>query len=402
MARTSPLTQAHLERGGTILPYPDPADPSRFAQVVESFGPVELEYAALRKGCVLLDQPQRGTIEVTGTDRIDFLNRMLTQELKGLEPWQSRRGFWLNRKGRIEADLRLTALPEGERARGGAVLAPLRIDLDVHAAAGMIESLTSYVFTEDVALTDSGESLHRLGLHGPTAAMLLDEVGHPESGPGVAALTEGQACRVVIADRPVLVERWDWLGEPGLELTCAAEDVPSVYEALARAGSAEDALGRRVRLRPAGWHACNIARIEAGVPLYFLDFGPESLPHETGVLRDRVSFKKGCYLGQEVVARMESRGHSKHNLVGLRFEEEKNPDLSQAVGGAEVFAESDPEKAVGQVTSSSISPMLGGVPVCFASVRTVHAEPGTRLLVEADGLRIAAIVQPGLAFWSRG
>ena len=399
MSAKSPLTQAHLDRDGSIQPYPDPADPSRFAEVVEAFGPIELEYAALRKGCVLLDQPQRGAVAVRGADRLEFLNRMVTQELKGLPPFQSRRSFWLNRKGRIDADLRLTALDDDGKA--GPLGAQLLIDVDTHAAARTVQTLSSYVFSEDIELTDASESLHRLGLHGPSAAMLLDAVSEPHAGPKPAALPPDQACTVLLAGRTVLVERWDWLGEIGLELTCAVGDAATVYDALLTAGTADDDLGRRARLRPAGWHACNIARVEAGVPLYFLDFGPESLPHETGVLRDRVSFKKGCYLGQEVVARMEARGHSKHNLVGLRFEDEKNPDLPQAEGGAQVFAAGDEANPIGQVTSSSISPMLGGVPVCFASVRTAHAAPGTKLSVEARAERITAVVQPGLAFWSK-
>ena len=402
MSLHSPLTQAHLDRGGSILPYPDPADPARFAAVVEAFGPIELEYAALRKGCVLLDQPQRGTIAVTGADRVEFLNRMLTQELTGLAPGESRRSFWLNRKGRIDADLRVTSLPEpGPDQTGpdqvGPIHAPMLLDLDAHAVASTVESLTSYVFAEDIAITNATDALHRLGLHGPTATMLLAQASVPDTGEPVSALAPARACRVRVADRPVLVERWDWLGEIGLELTCSTPDAPAVYEALLHAGA-----GDGPHPRPAGWHACNIARIEAGVPLYLLDFGPDSLPHETGVLYDRVSFKKGCYLGQEVIARMESRGHSKHNLVGLRFEDETNPDLPQADTGAQVFAGGDEDKPVGQVTSSSLSPMLGGTPVCFASVRTAQAGAGTRLLVEAGGTRIGAVVQPGLAFWSRG
>lgn len=400
MTLKSPLIQQHLDRGGSILPYPDPTDPSRFAEVVEAFGPIELEYAALRKGCVLLDQPRRGTVLVTGSDRIEFLNRMLTQELKGLCEWESRRSFWLNRKGRIDADLRLTGLPE--ETRGGALQAPLLIDLDVHAAAHAVETLASYVFSEEVTLSDASDSLHRLGLHGPAAAMLLGELSTPEGGPGVATLAEGRACIVRFADRLILVERWDWLGEIGLELTCATDDAQPVYDALLAAGSADDELGRRARLRPAGWHACNIARIEAGVPLYFLDFGPNNLPHETGVLHDRVSFKKGCYLGQEILARMESRGHSKPVLVGLRIAGDAS--LPQPVSGDAVLAADDApeEKPLGHITSSALSPMLGGVTICLATVRASHATAGSPVVVEAGGRRIGATVQARLAFWSRG
>src|SRR5439155_2357027 len=101
-----------------------------------------------------------------------------------------------------------------------------------------------------------------------------------------------------------------------------AESAVAIWQQLIEAGHDQNhgaavlrgvpaTLGAQVRLRPAGWHAFNIARIEAGTPLYNIDFGPESLPAESGVLLGRVSFTKGRYFGQEVVARMQSRGHSK-------------------------------------------------------------------------------------------
>lgn len=395
MTLTNPLIQQHLARGGTLMPYPDPADPSRFAEVVEAFDPIELEYAAIRKGCVLIDQPQRGTIAVTGEERVEFLNRMFTQELKGLSHWESRRSFWLNRKGRIDADLRLTALPEA-----------VRLDLDIHAVGRTIEALDSYVFSEDVSFTDESARLHRLGLHGPAAIARLGVVAEHRAGVESESLGEGHTCEVAIAGHGVLVERHDWLGEIGLELTCEASAVAEVYAALLGESTANGETTERMTPRPIGWHACNIARIEAGTPLYYLDFGAKTLPHETGVLRDRVSFTKGCYLGQEIVARMEALGKPKQLLVGLRFDDGNGttlaPDMPQPLSGDEVFADMSSDKPIGQVTSSTISPMLGSAPICFALVRHAHASLGTKLLVVAEGERIGATVQPGLVFWERG
>src|SRR5690606_7440135 len=151
----------------------------------------------------------------------------------------------------------------------------------------------------------------------------------------------------------------------------------------------------------AGWHAYNVARIEAGWPIYMLDFGPDSLPHETGVLHDRVSFTKGCYLGQEVVARMQSLGKPKQRLVGLRID--APPTGPDAVTAAAVLAGPDPSsEVVGAVTSAAISPMLGSAPVAFAMVKYKHTTPGTtlHLLVEGGGT-VPATVQEGLTFWRR-
>lgn len=393
MSRISPLQPEHESLEATFLPWGPPEAP---ALVVESFGEVEIEYAALRKGCVLLDLPHRGAVRVTGKDRVEFLNRMLTQELKGLKPFQSKRGFWLNRKGRIDADLRLVELPD-----------EMWLDLDVLCAELCVKSLSSFVFSEEVEFADASESSHRLALHGPTAAALLARVTAPIDGPPIADLQPGQACRARIAERIAIIERQDSLGEPGFELLMPiAAEAPDVYRALTGAGAAtDDAPNREFRLKPAGWHAYNVARIESGWPLFNLDFGPESLPAETGVLNDRASFTKGCYLGQEVVARMHALGHPKQVLVGLRLggQGHDGPEW-QPAAGAPVLTESAAgaeAKAVGAISSSTRSPMLGDAAVAFASVKWGSHTAGTRLIVESPAGPSPAVVHDRLAFWER-
>jgi folate-binding protein YgfZ len=399
MARVSPLRKLQQEAEASLAPY---GPPEADVLVVETFGELDLEYAALRKGCILVDQPQRGMLELTRGDRLAFLNRMVTQELKGFEHWQVRRSFWLNRKGRIDADLRLIELGDWTL-----------VDLDVHAAKRAADGLGAFIVADDVTIVEATEDWHRMALHGPTALDLLRVVSQPVSGPGLQDLTPGHACRVSIGGREVLVDRDDSTGEVGLELLVKAADAVAVYQQLIEAGQPHDQNGQsgsgsdtasRVRLRPAGWHAFNIARIEAGRPLYNLDFGPDSLPHETGVLRDRVSFTKGCYLGQEVVARMESRGHSKRTLVALKCAVVPGADgepIQPITGGLIYAAESADAEPVGAITSSTISPMLGATPICFAMVRPGSAEAGTTLFLAADDTRIAATVQAGLVFWKR-
>jgi len=380
MARVSPLHTLHQQAEAAITTY---GPPEAGVLVVETFGELELEYAALRRGSILLDEPHRAVIEIAGADRRDFLNRMLTQELVGMTPGTVRRSFWLNRKGRIDADVRVIELADRTR-----------LEVDVHAATRTIEGLSAFVVAEDVTLADRTESLHRLSVHGPRAAWLLERAG----AAGAAQIGVDQARALTIAGCEVVIDRDDATGDPGLGITLATADAEAVYHQLVEAGER--------RHRPAGWHAFNIARIEAGRPLYNLDFGPTSLPHETGVLRDRVSFKKGCYLGQEVVARMESRGHSKPTLVGLKTELVVAPgtpaELRQPVTGARIVPGDAPDAdPVGLVTSSAVSPMLGSLAVCFAMVRPPHSTPGSRVLIEALEAAVPATVQPGLTFWSR-
>jgi folate-binding protein YgfZ len=398
MARISPLRKLHQQAEAALAVY---GAAEADVRLVETFGELELEYAALRKSCILLDEPQRGVLELAGPDRLEFLNRMLTQELKGIQPFGVRNSFWLNRKGRIDADLRVIEL-------GARTL----LDMDVHAVERTAKGLSAFIITEDVRLRDLTESTHRLALHGPTGPALLQAISTPAGGVPLGDLTPGRASLVKIGSAEVVVDRDDATGEIGLELTCAAADAVAIYQQLVETGQEHNGGGAepasRFRLRPAGWHAFNIARIEAGRPLYYLDFGPDSLPHESGVIRDRVSFTKGCYLGQEVVARMESRGHSKRQLVALRFEP-SSPAARGTIGearlpvtGAHVFPAGDEATdPIGAVTSSTLSPMLGGEPICFAAVKPDHVAPGTVVRVAADGAMISGTVQPSLVFWKR-
>jgi len=376
MARQSPLIERLAEIEPTLLGY----GPAELAiPVIESFGELEFEYAALRRSAALIDQPQRGTIELLGRDAIDFLNRMFTQKLSGLAPGASRCSFWLNRQGRIVADVRVLLLDD-----------LVLLDVDAHVVASVVESLGSYLFAEDVELLDATDRWHRLGLHGPDAPRLLEVAG------GTPPPKPDSCCKMDLAGSTVIVDRWDRAGEPGFELSLHTDDALTVWHALHDAAEKAD-----IRLRPIGWHAFNIARIEAGTPQFMLDFGPDSLPAETTLVDSRISMTKGCYLGQEIVARMHNLGHPKQRLVALRFDEPKTLGDFQPVTGVEVLSPHEPHEAVGAVTSSTISPMLGGEPVCFAMMRWSHAKAGTSVAIRTGSGLIGATVQERLRFWPR-
>lgn len=355
------------------------ADGGPTCEIVGSFGDVEREYAAIRReaGAALLDSPHRGTLVVAGdpAQRREFLNRMVTAELKDLAPGMARQAFWLNRKGRIDADLLMIEL--GDR---------MAIDLDIHQAAHTVRTLSEFIFAEDIEITDASQQFHHLALHGPRALEALSAAC--DSAP--LRLEPLQATSIAVAGAPLIIARRDQTAAPGLELIMPSHQASNVWDALVAHDSS--------LARPIGWHAFNIARIEAGTPLFNIDFGATNLPHETGggVLRERVSFTKGCYLGQEVVARMESRGHSKSTLVGLRVQGDLLP-----VAGAQVFAreaEGDMGEQVGVVTSSTLSPMLSAAPIAFAMIRSAHARAGSTVIVNAEGEQALATIGP-LQFW---
>ena len=402
--RDSPARPELLSREASFIPYATPrsqateegAAPAKPIEVAELVDGLELEYAALRTKAGLFDQPHRGVVTITGEERIAFLNNMITQELKGVEPFSVGRSFWLNRKGRIDADLRLVHLPDRTL-----------LELDAFDAAATVAALDAFIFSEDCALRDDTEATHRLGLYGPGGFAMVQGLAEHVAGPALGDLDANEANQIRIAGVEVVVARDDWLGVPCLELIVPAEGAAAVHAALLEAGQARDpgapanSPDGAVALRPIGWHAVNLMRVEAGTPLLHLDFGPSNLPAESGVLDDRVSFTKGCYLGQEVVARMHALGKPKQTLVALRFDG-ATAETEQPTTGGHVYADGDAGGAVvGSVTSSSISPMLGAEPIAFAMVKTKHAAAGTALMIDAGGERLRGIVQPTLRFWPR-
>lgn len=435
MATVNPLVTRHERAGALMARYGPEASPGADRAgvgVVQVYESIELEYAAIRKRAAVMDMPHRAVVSVTGADRLGFLNRMITQELKGLSSGRFVRSFWLNRKGRIDADLRVAEI-DGQTL----------LEMDVHAVQRTVEGLAAYVIAEDVVIEDATERWHRLSVHGPRAAALVQSLTDDLSVEPLDTMNEGDVRRISIrhgsdAGAELIVLREDSTGEPGMELFVPVEAAGVVWDAMTAAPPEPDSGPEPIgpRGRPIGWHAYNIARVEAGTALYNIDFGPTSLPHETGVLRDRVSFKKGCYLGQEVVARMESLGHPKQVLVCLLVEDpepappgvhhaasdanERASD-SQPETGAAVFRAPTPDATVnaptspppvstntdtpiGAVTSSVRAPMLGSRVVCFAMLRWDCARAGTRVQIEAEDergtARLLAVVQEHLRPWN--
>ena len=377
--RTSPLRAEQEAADADWMPFGSDEAP---LEVVQNFADFELEYGALRKGAGILDFPHRGVVEVAGGDRIDFLQRMLANDVAGLEAGQGTRSFLLSGKGRIVADL--IVLAEHDR---------VRLVTDVFQAPRVIEELDRRLFAEEVALTDATAETWHLAALGPKAGEAL-----------AAAGAQGADDLAPLAHRPVavggasgLLYRRDETGNLGLHVLLSRDDAPAAYRALAEAvgGLDPDPETRRaISGRGVGWLAYNTARIEAGTPLFHVDFGTDSLPHETGIVDEAVSLEKGCYIGQEVVAITAHRGHPSRQLVGLRFPDERMP-----VAGNEVLDADDreTEKLVGAVTSSTLSPMLGHVAIAFAMVKWGKHQGGTVVDARAEGERVPGTVQ-GLKF----
>lgn len=377
------------------------------AEIARDFGHYEAEYAAIRQRVGVLSLPQRAVLRFTGADRKDFLHRMLTQDIHGLSGGTSVRAFQLNQKGRIVADILV---------HHGDADTWLEMDrFDLPAVRRMYES---HLFADDVTLEDWTDERIAFALHGPASPDLLRLIS--EEDPQAVADMPGTHHVLTLSGVRVTVYRRDVCGVPGFGLWVPTAEASQVYQTLLSAAgyetdqpdhrtdpeaAAKFAQRRRegLRGRPIGWSAFNTARIEAGSPIFHIDFGHDSLPAETGILEEAVSFTKGCYLGQEIVARMKSLGHPKRLLVGLRIDGDGLP-----VAGAQVTEPADAQtesadtprathNIIGGVTSSAVSPLLGQRPVVFAVMKWGKHTPGTRVLVPTEDGLAGARVQ-GLRF----
>ncbi|MCH2136679.1 MAG: hypothetical protein MK101_08870 [Phycisphaerales bacterium] len=332
-------------------------------QLLATTGTIELEYAAIRRGAGRLDAAHRATIELSGADRLDLLDRLLTQKVVDLPVGRAIEAFLLERTGRLIGDMVVVHAD-----------AVTLLDVDLHQAPIVAQTLEAMCFGEDVTISEQWDHWHGIDLHGPAAVALAEAIGLGVGG-CLEATQEGAAHGW----------RLDRLGVPGLSLRMPASAAEATWEAIE---SAATAMG--ITMRTVGWYAFNMARVEASEPMANIDFGPGNLPAETGVLHRRVSFTKGCYPGQEVVARMFNLGHPKQVLRRLVFEDGPLP-----VAGAQVFGQDDADLATprGLVTSSAPAPLSGGGPVAMAMVRWAIATEGTQVRLSVDGTSVSARVE---------
>ncbi len=392
---TEPQTIPSLQAswGAEFLPYgPDETGEEAPLQIVESFGRYEAEYAAIQRRAAIMHWPQLGLIDLRGSDTKDFLHRLTTQNINALSGGSSVRSFQLNEKGRIVADM---TIHHGDENTW--------LECDIHDVPALLDLYDKRLFTEDVTITDQTKDWTCLRVLGPASLALLKQVSNDDLGP---VSTMPQTHHVLtLAGTKVTVTQDHACGSQGYRLFVRNENSLSLYRSLLDAAGydakaeadpdADFAAERRqgLRGRPVGWLAFNTARIEAGTPVFHIDFANDSIPGETGLLDHAVSFTKGCYLGQEIVARMQNLGHPKKILVGLSFDDERLP-----IAGSQVMQKTDDSKTpgsiIGGITSSSLSPLRGQRAVALAMMQWGKHQVGTTVLAPAEGELIEGSICP--------
>jgi tRNA-modifying protein YgfZ len=305
-------------------------------------------YDALRAAAAWLDLSARGRIYATGSDRARLLHAMTTNHVQQLEPGMGCYAFFLNAQGHIQADVNLLCLADR-----------FLLDTEPETRERVFRHLDKYIIADDVTLEDVTESLACLAVEGPNSGAVLATLGAP-----TPAADYGHA-----EWDGAIIQRASSTGEPGFRLfmpaAARAEWIARLESQGAVTATADEA---------------RVVRLEHGKPRYGEDIFDTTLPQETRQMH-AVHFTKGCYLGQEIVERIRSRGHVNRLLVKL--EVESNEPLTR---GANVELNG---AQVGEVTSSAFSPALSKT-VALAYVRAQCAVEGTLLRVENREARATA------------
>ena len=313
------------------------SEPAGYQDAIEAVGRVE--------------RHDRGLIAVRGADRAVWLHNLVTNEVRNLQPGEGNYAFAVNVKGRILFDLNLIVL-ENE----------ILLDLARDQISGVRAHLEHYLITEDVTLEDLTPGVVRLGIIGPRCARWCESIGLS----GLSAMAQLQSTTIKIDGVEVTLFRHDFAGLPGAELIARS---PLNTTSLDIAAISSEAL--------------DVLRIESGIPKMGCDIDDTILPAETGQVERGISFQKGCYLGQEVVERMRSRGSVARKLVGLQWD-----DPALAEPGALIRVE---DVEVGRLTSACWSPAVG-TGIGLGYVRTAQASVGTAVLLECAGHALPATV----------
>lgn len=286
-------------------------------------GALQREYEAATAGAAVVRLRDWSTVRVTGKDRASFLHNMCTNDVKRLATGEGCEAFFTDVKGKVVAHGFLLAGTDA-----------IEIVMVPGTAPRLIAQLDCYVIREDVTLSDRSGEVAWVLLLGPRAGDVLEQV----VGESVGELTGAWAHRAfVIGDAAVQVLRCElpWMG--GFLIGCAPDAIGAIEAKLTGAGAV---LG--------GDSLWNIVRVESNWPLWGVDFDESNLPQEVSRDEQAISFRKGCYLGQETVARIDALGHVNKQLAAVRFEGNAVPEV-----GAELL---QGEQAVGRVTSTCWSP----------------------------------------------
>jgi folate-binding protein YgfZ len=306
----------------------------------------------------LFDLSDRTQIEVTGRDRVKFLHSFCTNDIKKLQPGQGCEAFVTNVNGKVLGHIFVFAERDS-----------LWIESITGAAATLLPHFDKYVITEDVRFTDRTAEFAELLLAGPSATELLERLGLSVAAlPLYGHLSHGSDALPLRS-----VRRVDWFDSSTWLLSLPVAQRDAVERSLTQAGA-----------READVAEVHAARIAAGFPIYGIDISEDNLAQEVGRTSLAISFTKGCYLGQEPIARIDAMGHVNRQLCRIEVSSGPLPDA-----GTPILDKPAPDgKPIGAITSSAGKWRGDDKPLALAYLRSGFAKVGSQVIVDGREARV--------------
>lgn len=301
------------------------------SEVPLSHGDVLLEYAAVREaGAGLIDLSSRGRLLVHGSEAVAFLNGLITNDMKTLLPNTWMPAAFPNVQGRLIASIRVLRFPEETTPT-------FLIDTEAATHEAVLKNIQRFTLAGDFHVLDLSSETAQVSVQGHDSARIVSEVLN-ETAASLPAFGVNRVSHEGFGH--ITVVRGSHTGEDGFDFIVAKENAADFWQAIQTAGA-----------RAVGHEALEILRIEAGIPRYGIDMDESNVVTET-TLDDAISYTKGCYVGQEIIARIKYRGHVAKKLSGLICEPGSSPQ-----SGNTIF--STDNKEIGRITSATHSPQLG-------------------------------------------
>jgi folate-binding protein YgfZ len=335
-------------------------------EVVEHYGDWLAEHAALRTGVGVLDLSFRSRLVLTGGDRVRLLNGQVTNNVKDLPVGEGCYAALVTNKGRMQSDLNIYILPE-----------EILLDFEPGLTGAISERFDKFIIADDVQVIDAAPHYGLLSVQGPAAWTAIERIGlnfpMPEREFHSRSIKDETLGEIYCMNRPRT-------GSNGFDLFAPVNSLAALADKLIAAT-------KQLNGRACGWRALETARIEAGLPRFGAEMDETNLAPEAGLEGRAISYTKGCYIGQEVIARIRTYGQVAKALRGLRLADGPMENLPQRRD--KIFSG---EKEVGYICSAIHSPVLNAS-IALGYVRREHNQLGTELKIRsALGERAATIV----------
>jgi folate-binding protein YgfZ len=364
--KNSPLNEAHTRLGGQMFGQDGWSKPA-------NYGDTLFEYAAVREsGAGLIDLSWQGRILVSGSEAVQFLNGLITNDMKTLAENSWMPATFPNVQGRLIASVRVIRLSDEQGATDKKTFPLYLIDTEAATHDRVLKTIERFTLAGDFRVTDVTKQTAHIAVEGKKAARVVSEV----VGVKASEFASNEARHIAHsrndATGNLTILRATHTAEDGFDLIVDADKANDLWDALYASGT-----------RPVGCDALEILRIEAGIPRYGVDMDENNIVTEAG-LDDAVSYTKGCYMGQEIIARIKYRGHVAKRLAGIKFGE----GVKVGVGAA---IKSTDDKEIGRLTSLTFSPHLGRT-IALGYLKYDYLAPDTSVKITAGDNQLSAQV----------